>query len=296
MMTPRFIKSPPIESVGYTPIQRIELGNGIFIDDVRAHPQYCTEPITDTAILLYVPSNVVRIEPIILHRILDNIHMIDRVIMVVEPHASLTVCVEYAGKASVRTAYQLLCAQGSEVNFVNSIGDMQFVHLSYDVVLQGAHARVSVRGVYAPQGNQQVVIQTHQHHQAPNTESEVLFKGILRDAAQAEYKGMILVDPGANGTNASQQNKNILLSDAARVWSVPGLEVLANDVQCAHGSAIGQVNADHMIYMQSRGLSELSARTLLIKGFVADVFEGVRNEADIFSKSAKLLHYEEYSS
>ncbi len=95
---------------------------------------------------------------------------------------------------------------------------------------------------------------------APATESDFAFKGALREASSAVWRGMIRVEEEAQRTNAYQENRNLLLSDGAHADSIPGLEIMANDVRCTHGATIGRINRDELFYLMARGLSRGGGR------------------------------------
>ncbi len=166
--------------------------------------------------------------------------------------------------------------------------------LCLEVILCGERAQADIRGLYALHKNQHVAITTLQEHHAAHAQSDLLIKGALGDYARAVYKGNIFVHQQAKQTHATQQNKNILLSSLARAYSIPGLEVLTNDVRCMHGSAIGQLNAELLLYMQSRGLSIKKAKQLLLSSFFADALHYVSDDnvrRNIISRiSRRLLH------
>jgi Fe-S cluster assembly protein SufD len=105
-----------------------------------------------------------------------------------------------------------------------------------------------------------------------------LYKGILDTGARAVFNGKIIVRKDAQKTDAEQTNRNLLLSEGARVNSTPQLEILADDVKCRHGATIGHLDEDAMFYLRSRGLPESMARTLLLKGFLQDVTARVSSE------------------
>ena len=109
------------------------------------------------------------------------------------------------------------------------------------------------------------------HHAEPRAQSRQLHKAIVDGSARAIFNGRILVAKGASGTDAQQQSRNILLSDHARVDTKPQLEIENDDVKCAHGAAIGQLDADELFYLQSRGLDLASAKNLLTYGFASDL-------------------------
>ena len=121
------------------------------------------------------------------------------------------------------------------------------------------------------------VADTHSflHHAEPNASSHQLHKCIVDGKARAIFNGQILVAPHAQGTDARQQSRNLLLSDAARVDTKPQLEIYADDVKCSHGAAVGQLDPEELFYLQSRGLNADDARNLLTYGFAADVLTHV---------------------
>tara|TARA_Y100000588_G_scaffold393704_1_gene510760 strand:- start:49 stop:696 length:648 start_codon:yes stop_codon:yes gene_type:complete len=148
------------------------------------------------------------------------------------------------------------------------------------VHLKGDQSQAIIKGLYALDGLQQVKINTYQYHQGKDSKSELIIKGMLKDKAHANYQGMIKIDLGATGTDASQTNKNIVLSSDAKVVSVPSIEVLQHDVQCCHGSAIGKFDTQELWYLQSKGLQPKRAQELLVRSFFQDVLnEQVNQEA-----------------
>jgi Fe-S cluster assembly protein SufD len=136
---------------------------------------------------------------------------------------------------------------------------------------QGAGARVT--GAYASHARQHIDFDTTQEHAAPNTTSDLAFRGILQGRSSAVWKGNIIVDPGAQKTDAFQESRNLLLSKRAHADAIPGLEIQANDVRCTHAAAIAQVDADQIFYLRSRGLREPAAKRLVIEGFLAALVE-----------------------
>jgi Fe-S cluster assembly protein SufD len=135
----------------------------------------------------------------------------------------------------------------------------------------GADARVT--GAYATHARQHVNFDTTQEHAAPNTTSDLAFRGVLAGRSSAVWKGNIIVDPGAQKTDAFQESRNLLLSKRAHADAIPGLEIQANDVRCTHAAAIAQVDADQLFYLRSHGLREDAAKRLVIEGFLAALVE-----------------------
>jgi Fe-S cluster assembly protein SufD len=136
---------------------------------------------------------------------------------------------------------------------------------------QGAEARVT--GAYASHGRQHIDFDTTQEHAAPNTTSDLAFRGVLQGRSSAVWKGNIIVDPGAQKTDAFQESRNLLLSKRAHADAIPGLEIQANDVRCTHAAAVAQVDPEQLFYLRSHGLPEDSAKRLVIEGFLAALVE-----------------------
>jgi Fe-S cluster assembly protein SufD len=150
------------------------------------------------------------------------------------------------------------------------------VWIENDLAGPGATSRVT--GAYFADGDQHLDYDTFQEHIAPNTESDFAFKGALRENATAVWRGMIRVEEGAQKTNAYQENRNLLLSDKAHADSIPGLEIMANDVRCTHGATLGKVNRDELFYLMARGLSRAEAERLIVRGFFQDVLDRIELE------------------
>jgi Fe-S cluster assembly protein SufD len=150
------------------------------------------------------------------------------------------------------------------------------VWIENDLVGAGATSRVT--GAYFADGDQHLDYDTFQEHAAPSTESDFAFKGALRENATAVWRGMIRVEEGAQKTNAYQENRNLLLSDHAHADSIPGLEIMANDVRCTHGATLGRINREEVFYLMARGLSRAQAERLIVRGFFQDVLDRIELE------------------
>jgi Fe-S cluster assembly protein SufD len=136
---------------------------------------------------------------------------------------------------------------------------------------EGADARVT--GAYATHRRQHIDFDTTQEHAAANTTSDLAFRGVLQDRSSAVWRGNIIVDPGAQKTDAFQESRNLLLSKRAHADAIPGLEIQANDVRCTHAAAIAQVDPEQLFYLRSRGLREPDAKRLVIEGFLSALVE-----------------------
>jgi Fe-S cluster assembly protein SufD len=139
--------------------------------------------------------------------------------------------------------------------------------------LAGPGAHGTVTGAYAARGRQHLDFDTLQEHAAPDTTSDLAFRGILAGRSSAVWRGMIKVDPGAQRTDAFQESRNLLLSKKAHADAIPGLEILANDVRCTHAAAIAQIDREQLFYLRSHGLHQADAQRLVIEGFLQALVE-----------------------
>ena len=142
-----------------------------------------------------------------------------------------------------------------------------------DTRLVGRGASGDLLSAYFGSGDQILDFRTYQDHAAPDTTSNLLFKGAVGDSARSVYTGMIRVRPDARGTNAYQTNRNLKLSDDAWAESVPNLEIENNDVRCSHASAVGPVDPDQVFYLESRGVPTPAAERLIVAGFFDEVID-----------------------
>jgi Fe-S cluster assembly protein SufD len=145
------------------------------------------------------------------------------------------------------------------------------VRMETNLAGQGSEARVT--GGYAGGPGQHLDYDTTQEHAAPNTNSDLAFRGVLAAGATAVWRGMIRVDPGAQQTDAFQESRNLLLSTEAHADAIPGLEIEADDVRCTHAAAVAQIDRDQLFYLTSRGLGEADAKSLIIEGFLESLVE-----------------------
>jgi Fe-S cluster assembly protein SufD len=147
--------------------------------------------------------------------------------------------------------------------------------LNLDVVQQGEGAAVHMDGLALISGRQLADTHTFMDHARPNGTCAQAHKCIVGGAAHAVFNGKIMVRPGAQLTNSSQQSRNLLLSPRARVDTKPQLEIFADDVKCAHGATVGQLDEEQVFYLTSRGLSPQRARNLLIYAFAAEMIDRI---------------------
>jgi Fe-S cluster assembly protein SufD len=144
------------------------------------------------------------------------------------------------------------------------------------VVMDHEGAECWVDGLYVGGANQHTDTHSVIDHKQPNCTSHQLYKGILDGNARAVFNGKIFVREGAQKTDAMQTNKNLLLSSQARVDTKPQLEIYADDVKCAHGAAVGQIDEEELFYLQARGLNPELGRSLLTYGFAEEVIRKIK--------------------
>ncbi len=148
--------------------------------------------------------------------------------------------------------------------------------------LEGTWAHTNVHGLFVIKENQHCDNYSVIDHKVPNTTSDQLFKGVLDEKSHGVFTGKVIVNPDAQQVNSGQLNKNLLLSKSAKVNTRPILEIEADDVKCAHGATIGQIDENQAFYLRTRGVSERKAQEILCQAFVQEALDqiahdGIRN-------------------
>jgi Fe-S cluster assembly protein SufD len=262
--------------------------------------------------LLYVPRGVSIAEPLhMLSAITEGGTDLGHTLVILEDGAEATLLAETAsigeGSGLHVGAVELLVGPGARLRYVNlqnwSQGVWHFAHqkahvdrdgslqwtigalgsrlakVNQHVALVGEGASAQVNGVMFTEGRQHLSYHTLQHHRAPSTRSDLLYKGALQDEARCVWRGMIKVDPAAQKTDGYQRNDNLMLSEHARSDSIPGLEIEADDVRCTHGSTAGRVDEEQIFYARCRGLTRKEAIRVIVAGFFQQVFDRVTIES-----------------
>jgi Fe-S cluster assembly protein SufD len=169
--------------------------------------------------------------------------------------------------------------RGAELQWIQTILGARMTKTNSYFDLAGPGAAAFVHGFMFGDQRQHFHLHTLQRHLVDHTTSDLLIKGCLKDRARSIYQGLIQVSEDAQRTDAYQANRNLLLSDQARADSIPGLEILANDVRCTHGATIGHVDDEQMYYLMSRGLPRLEAQRLIVEGFFVPVLDRIPLES-----------------
>ncbi|PSJ16224.1 Fe-S cluster assembly protein SufD [Nitrosomonas supralitoralis] len=166
-------------------------------------------------------------------------------------------------------------AHGSNYQSVSISLGAQISRYDLDVQLIAEAAECAIDGLALISGSQLADTHTCIDHMKPNGTSRQQHKCIVNDRAHAVFNGKIIVRPHAQQTNSSQSSRNLLLSKTAQVDTKPQLEIFADDVKCAHGATVGQLDQEEIFYLESRGLSETTARSLLTYAFGAEIINRI---------------------
>jgi Fe-S cluster assembly protein SufD len=167
----------------------------------------------------------------------------------------------------------------AELQWMQTLLGARMVKTNSYFDLAGPGGRAYVNGFMFGDERQHFHLHTLQRHLVDHCTSDLLIKGCLKDRARSVYQGLIQVAEDAQRTDAYQANRNLLLSDTARADSIPGLEILANDVRCTHGATIGTVDEEQMYYLQARGLHHAEAERLIVEGFFTPVLDRIPLES-----------------
>jgi|GEM_PF-1968130 len=168
-------------------------------------------------------------------------------------------------------SYSLQAGCKSSVHMIAGISAAARSKIVFDCLPHGKHSAIYLRGLAAVGANQSLLCTSMQHHPAALGSSDVMIKACVGNAGFFDYQGSVLIAKDAAQSSAHQRNMVLLLADNARARSLPILEVVHNDVSCSHGSALGQLDKQQLFYMQTRGLSVMQARTVLMRGFMDDI-------------------------
>lgn len=179
-----------------------------------------------------------------------------------------------------------------KINTFTKKGD--WVRNNLNIQLNGENIETWLNGLYLLKGNQHVDNHTLVDHFVPNCVSHELYKGILNDKSTGVFNGKVFVHKDAQKTNAYQSNNTVVLTDDAKSYSKPELEIYADDVKCSHGSTTGQLDEEALFYLKSRGISEAKANGMMLHAFAGDVIShiGVPEVAEEIEKFV----FEEYGS
>lgn len=249
---------------------------------------------------LHVPDGVQRDEPIELHTLIQQAGMLAEELLIVvgvgarvafvdnvrigaeeRVHRAVTMQIQKGAQVELLANYQLkngiceapytfMCEADAYLGFFSRLFvENGTIHSTPRVFLQGAGAQARLHGYYVGKNSAHISLNTDQIHTAPHTRSSLIMHGLLAQLSGAHYCGTITVNENAYQTESEQTNKNRLMDKTATATSIPNLQVKTDDVQCRHGSAVGQYDPDILLYMHSRGLSQARAYGMLHQSFLA---------------------------
>jgi Fe-S cluster assembly protein SufD len=263
-------------------------------------------------LLVYVPAGVEVELPLEAMRRVDNGGSVfPHTTIVVEEQASLTFVDRFASEsfsdpALCASVVEVTAKRGATVNYISlqewgptvhhfqtqrftghrdatvrslavNLGST-FARTQVESVLKGEGSFSEMLGLYFADTDQHFAQRTLQSHNAEHATSDLLYKGALKEHSRSEYSGLIKVLKGAQGTDAYQANRNLVLSEEAMARSIPQLEIEANEVSCTHGATVSPVEEEHLFYLMSRGIDRVTAQRLIVFGFFGDVLDRIRVE------------------
>ena len=167
---------------------------------------------------------------------------------------------------------------GAKLNYLLVEEGGQLVKRQMEFQLKGENSDATLSGIYHAGESRQFIYNTRQDHLASNTISNLLFKGVLSKNAYALWQGNIFVGYGTHGVDGYQMNRNLLLGENVQAQSIPGLEILTDDVKCSHGVAMSNIDEDQLFYLSSRGIDETTAVRLIVGGFIEDGLKRMKDK------------------
>lgn len=169
--------------------------------------------------------------------------------------------------------------KGSQLNTFNLALGSDLIRNDILATHQDSLSHSEIAGVYVPNDNEIVDFHTCVEHAVPHCTTNEVFRGIMADKSKAVFNGRIHIHKDAQKTHAEMSNKNLLLSNEAEVNTKPELEIYADDVACAHGATVAQLNEEAVYYLQSRGITKTDAEIMMSFGFINELLENLEDEA-----------------
>jgi Fe-S cluster assembly protein SufD len=138
----------------------------------------------------------------------------------------------------------------------------------YEVILAGPGARAEIKGSFSAKSQDLVEVKLLIIHQAPHTSAQTTLKGVARDQSRVSFMGRIKIEPGCGDVQSFLEERILLLSNRAKAEAIPELEILADDVKCSHAASVSRIPAEHLFYLESRGIPPEQAEELIVEGFL----------------------------
>jgi len=181
-------------------------------------------------------------------------------------------------KTHIFSQQKFLLGKDASLNYFLIERGGEIVKRNFSVHLNDEDGSAVISGLYMPNENQKFIIDTHQIHLASRTISNLLFKGVLEGSSYSLWKGNVYVAKDTQGVDGYQLNNNLMLNPSAHSESIPGLEILADDVKCSHGVTISDIDTDQLFYLKSRGIDDGAGKKLIVDGFTHDAMRRIRSD------------------
>ena len=198
---------------------------------------------------------------------------------VVQPGAHLIHVSQFSVDAPAFSKVSVEVQEGGRFSSFVFNDSSAYIRNEIHVELKGKGSHADLRGAYMLNGTAHSDTLTKVHHAVADTTSDEVYKGVLSERGRGVFQAQIRVAPDAQRIVGNQMHRALMLSDDARVDTKPELEIFADDVQCSHGSTIGELEEQHLFYLASRGVPQNEAKRLLIKAFLAEIFEDMPEAA-----------------
>ncbi|MBM3138516.1 MAG: hypothetical protein FJZ98_10060 [Chloroflexi bacterium] len=187
---------------------------------------------------------------------------------------------------------QFFLEEAASLNYLLIDRGGEIVKRNIKIHLEGENAAAELTALYTPSGKQKYIFDTHQNHLASNTMSNLLFKGVMDDDSYSLWKGNVYVAKETQGVDGYQMNNNLMMNPSAQAESIPGLEILADDVKCSHGVTISDIDEDQIFYLKSRGIEDIAGKKLIVDGFTQDALRRI-GSVDLRDYAKKELGFNE---
>jgi Fe-S cluster assembly protein SufD len=270
----------------------------------------------DDGVLVHVPRNQILTKPIYLVQVstpeAQAVSVNQRLLVVLEDSAQAEIIEHYISTADVQNSFvnsltEIVVGDNAQLQHyrlnleeenVQHIGAVhvnllrnarmrgftlalgsKLKRIDYQINHRGQGAELNLQGVYLPRNSQMVDYHSNVQHWVPHCTTSEVFRGIIADSAQAVFNGRIYIHKDAQKTLAELSNKNLLTSNKAEIYTKPELEIYADDVKCAHGATVSQLNATALYYLQSRGVSRTEAEVMMSFGFINELLEQISEVA-----------------
>ena len=196
---------------------------------------------------------------------------------------------QFVIKEKCKIEFNIIVLEDAKFNMNFSFINSADLFCTINLYLQGDRSIINIHGLYAISDNQKILININQYHYGVDSCSKLIVNGILKNNSHATFNGLVKIAECAKGSDAFQENKNIILGSGPKVVSIPSLEILNFDVQCCHGSAIGKFDQDNIWYLQSKGIFPEKIQEMLIKSFFQNIVNGLSNSEEIIDIICKKM-------